>query len=100
MLYATTSSEDEAVKIADHLLRKRLVACANIFNTRSLYSWRGEIHDDSEYALIMKTSSSRVKKAIEEAAKLHSHKVPCLVSYSMEDGLPAYLKWIDSETTK
>ena len=100
MLYATTSSEEEAVMIADCLLRKKLVACANIFNIRSLYRWRGEIHDDSEYALIMKTSSSRVKKAIEEAAKLHSYKVPCVVSYAMEDGLPAYLRWIESETKK
>lgn len=100
MLYATVGTEDEAVKLAEHLLTKRLVACANIIPTRSLYRWKGKIRDEREFALVMKTRTELVEGAIKEAKGLHSYHVPCLVSYSMETGLPEYLRWIDVETRR
>jgi len=99
MLYATAGSETEAVRIATHLLRKRLIACANIFPIRSLYRWKGRISDEKEFAIVMKTRKTLVLKAIEEAAKVHSYEVPCLVSYDTSKGLPEYMKWIDEQTT-
>jgi len=98
MLYTTTASEREAASLAKHLLGKRLIACANIIRIRSIYRWKGEILDEGEFAVIMKTRTALVKKAIAEAAKILSYEVPCLVSYRMGEGLPAYLKWIDGET--
>ena len=98
MLYTTTASEREAVSLAKHLLGKRLIACANIFRIRSVYRWKTKVIDEGEFAVIMKTRTGLLKKAIEEAAEMHSYEVPCLVSYEMGGGLPAYLKWIDGET--
>ncbi len=98
MLYSTVGTEEEAVKLAKHLLDKRLIACVNIFKIRSLYKWRGEMNDETEFAIIMKTRKDCAKMAIEEAARVHPYEVPCLVSYDMSEGLPKYLEWIDTET--
>jgi len=98
MLYATARNEKEAVRIAARLLQKKLVACANIFPVRSLYRWKGRISDENEFVIVMKTRKSLVPKSIEEAARIHSYEVPCLVSYEMDKGLPAYLNWIDEQT--
>ena len=98
MLYTTTASEREAASLAKHLLGKRLIACANVFRIRSIYRWKGKILDEGEFAVIMKTRTALVKKAIAEAAKVHSYEVPCFVSYRMGEGLPAYLEWIDEGT--
>jgi len=98
MLYTTTASEREAASLAKHLLGKRLIACANVFRIRSIYRWKGKILDEGEFAVIMKTRTALVKKATAEAAKVHSYEVPCLVSYQMGEGLPAYLEWIDEGT--
>jgi periplasmic divalent cation tolerance protein len=98
MLYTTTASEREAVSLAKSLLDKRLIACANIFRIRSIYRWKNKVLDEGEFAVIMKTRTALVKKAIAEAAKAQSYEVPCLVSYRMTEGFPAYLKWIDKET--
>jgi len=100
MLYATTDNEAEAEKIAKHLLQERLIACANIFQVRSLYRWKGEIQDEDEFVLIMKTRAELIPNAIEEAKKVNSYEIPCLVSYPMGEGFPPYLKWIDEETAK
>jgi len=98
MLYATAASEKEAASLAKSLLNKRLIACANIFRIRSIYHWKGKTVDEDEFAVIMKTRTALVKRAIAEAAKIHPYELPCLVSYPMGDGLPAYLEWIDGET--
>jgi len=98
MLYTTTAGEREAESLAKHLLGKRLIACANIFRIRSIYRWKTKVLDEGEFAVIMKTRAALVKKVIAEAAKIHSYEVPCLVSYQMTEGFPAYLDWIDSET--
>ena len=98
MIYATAGSEEDAVKLARHLLRKRLVACANIFPVRSVYRWRGKVKEEGEFVLVMKTRSDRVRGAIKEAAKIHPYEVPCLVSYEMGEALSSYLRWIDGET--
>lgn len=98
MLYTTTASEREAVSLAKSLLDKRLIACANIFRIQSIYRWKTKVLNEGEFAVIMKTRTALAKKAITEAAKIHSNEVPCLVSYQMSEGLPAYLKWIDEET--
>lgn len=100
MLYATAGSEEQAVEIAKRLLAKRLVACANILPVRSLYRWKGKVSEEKEFAIVMKTRTSLVGKAIEEARGIHTYEVPCLVSYPMGRALPAYLDWIDAETKR
>lgn len=98
MLYVTAKTEDEAAKLANHLLEKRLIACANIFKIRSLYRWQSKVQDEAEFAIIMKTRKFCVPQAIDEAAKIHSYEVPCVVTYDIKEGLPSYLAWIDKET--
>lgn len=98
MVYVTAKDMSEASKIARHLLEKRLVACANIFNVHSIYPWWGKVEEADEAAIIMKTRSSMVDDVIREVRKVHSYEVPCIVSYKMEKGFKGYLDWIVSET--
>src|SRR5207248_8535321 len=41
LIYCPCGSEEEAVRIARELLDRRLIACANIHESRSLYFWKG-----------------------------------------------------------
>lgn len=99
VVYVTTKNEEEARKIANHLLEKRLVACANFFPIKSLYWWKGKIEKDNEAAIIMKTREGNIKNIITETKKLHSYDVPCIEFLPIEAGNPDYLEWIRSETT-
>jgi periplasmic divalent cation tolerance protein len=100
MLYTTTGSEEEAEKISNGLLERRLVACANIFPIRSLYWWKGEIERSQEFAIIIKTRTELLKDAMAAIKELHSYEVPCLMSYECVLGDKDYLNWIDEETKK
>ncbi|MFQ5837764.1 MAG: divalent-cation tolerance protein CutA [Thermoplasmata archaeon] len=100
MVYVTTKDEEEARRIVRHLVSQGLVACGNIFPIQSIYSWRGEVQEEEEIAIIMKTRTSLVERVIEEVGKAHSYEVPCAVSYPMGRGLASYLAWIDESTSR
>ena len=94
-VYITASSEDEAKKIARHLLEKKLAACVNIFPIRSFFWWEGKIEEAEEYGMIVKTRAEKFAKLREEVKKIHSYSVPCVCSVPIERGLREFLEWID-----
>ena len=98
MVYATASDEVEGRRIGRTAVEKRLAACANIFPIRSIYRWKGEVEEDDEHALILKTRSELVPDLIGMIQKESSYEVACAVSYRMSDANPVYLEWIDEST--
>ena len=99
MIYVTTASRDEAVKIARALVGEKHVACANVLGeATSIYRWQGQIEEAQEIVLVAKTRRDLVARALARIKELHSYAVPCAVVYDMADGLVDYLEWIDQET--
>jgi periplasmic divalent cation tolerance protein len=100
MLYITTGSREEALKIARALVDEKLAACVNVLGeATSIYRWQGKVEEAGETILIAKTRKDLVEKALAWVQALHSYDVPCAVAYDMATGLPPYLAWIDAETT-
>lgn len=98
VLYSTFPNQTEAETVAGLLLEQNLIACANIFGqVRSLYRWEGQLHNDPEVILIAKTSADKLESAIEMLTRLHSFDCPCVTSWAIEAGNPAYLKWVAGE---
>jgi periplasmic divalent cation tolerance protein len=67
---------------------------------RSIYRWKGEIHDDRELLLIAKTSVKNLNKIEKTIRKLHTYEVPEIVSVRMDRGSEHYLRWLKTETTR
>ncbi len=99
-IYATFPNEDEAKKIGRHLIEKRLAACINYWNMKSIYIWNNEIQEDREVVMIIKTKAENYSKIREEIKKLHSYEVPCICALSVEEGNSEFLRWIDSIVEK
>ena len=98
-VYVTAPDKDEAVAIGKALVTDRLAACANVFDgVRSLYRWEGEIQDDQEAVLILKTRAELVDAVTNRVKELHSYDVPCIVSWPIQDGNSEYLNWLYAET--
>ena len=90
----TAENAGQARRITDALLSARLAACVNIVcDIRSIYEWEGEIHDDQEFLLIIKTPKTHVRKLKKFIDKHHSYEVPEFVAFEVSDALPEYLKW-------
>ena len=96
LVYITCKNEKEARKISMHLLKKRLIACANIFPVKSMYWWQKKIVNGKETAIFAKTSGKNFGKIVKEAEKMHSYKIPCIVKLGAESS-KKYENWANSE---
>lgn len=101
VVFITTSSEEEAVRMATGLLKKRLIACANLVRgIRSLYRWKGRLCDDAEILLLCKTRSELFPSLEEEVKRLHSYEVPEIIGLPVAEGSAPYLAWVRTETKR
>lgn len=100
ILFVTVGRAEEASMIARTLVAEKLVACVNMVpQIRSIYWWKGEVCDDQELLLIMKTRSSLVDAVQQRVQGLHSYEVPEIIAMPIAGGLPAYLEWVVESTS-
>ena len=96
LVYITCRDKKEAGKISMHLLRKRIIACANIFPIKSMYWWKGKIVNDKENVIIAKTLNRKLKQLESEVKKMHSYDVQCILKIDANAN-KEYTSWLKSE---
>jgi len=100
MLQITTTAgtKEEAEKIADYLLEKRLAACVQILGpVTSKYWWKGKKEISEEFVCFIKTKKEfypKVEKAIKE---VHSYENPEIIAMGIDQGSKEYFDWIQKE---
>jgi periplasmic divalent cation tolerance protein len=98
LIYVTTASSDEAVRIAETVVTERLAACANILDgVTSIFHWEGKLCRENEALLILKTTEEKTDALTARIKELHSYECPCIVVLPIEGGNPAFLEWLHSE---
>jgi periplasmic divalent cation tolerance protein len=67
----------DAKKAAHALVTAGLAACVNLIEQMSaIYVWEGNIEEDSEVVMIVKTTESRRDDVLEEIKRLHPFSTP------------------------
>jgi periplasmic divalent cation tolerance protein len=95
----TIGDMEKAIQIARLLVEKKLAACANIIpEIRSIYFWKGQVCDDTERLMIIKTRDELYEDLEKTVKELHPYEVPEIVCLRLDRGLPDYLRWIDDCT--
>ncbi len=90
-----TAPEAAAESLARTLVEERLAACVNTTPCQSVYRWEGDIHEDDERILLVKTTSDSVEDAADRIESLHPYDVPCIERFEEEWTLPAFAQWRD-----
>ena len=99
VVVSTTSSIEEAKKIAHGLIKNKLAACTNIISgVTSMYFWQDEVCEDSEYVLFIKTQRNLFEKVRDFIVENHSYELPEVIMLPIEAGLEGYLNWIKENT--
>lgn len=84
-----------ATSIAHALVDERLAACVSrVPGATSTYRWQDKVVEDAEVLLLIKTTAEGLPVLRERLVALHPYEVPELVALPIEDGLPAYLAWL------
>lgn len=90
-----TTPVDHADRIARALVDARVAACVNVVPAvRSVYRWEGEVQQDEEALLLVKTTTDRVDALDAQLDGLHPYDTYELVALDVTGGSAAYLDWI------
>lgn len=101
LLYITTQNPDQARDLGRQIIEQGLAACVNIIpKMHSIYRWKGEIYENDETILLVKTHTSRVPAVTKFIKKEHTYDCPCVISLPLteDEGNEEYLKWLISES--
>ena len=97
-IITTTSNKEEADKIANVLVEKKLAACVQILGPiKSIYKWKGKIEKANEFLCLIKSKAIKEKEIISMIKSLHSYEIPEIIVTPIIGGNEDYLKWIEKE---
>lgn len=97
-LLITNCSPDEAQPLAKRLVEERLAACVNVFDAvTSFYRWEGELCEDQEVTLLIKTTPERCDELAQKLADYHSYDVPEIVVVDPTDVSEPYAEWVHDQ---
>jgi periplasmic divalent cation tolerance protein len=89
-----------ADRMAQALVDQGCAACVNVLAPcTSVYRWRGGVERSAEIPLLIKTTQQHYAAVESAIRKLHSYELPEIIAVPVTQGLPAYLAWVESETT-
>ncbi len=101
LIYTTFGSSAEAHQVARTLLDEQLIACANhLAPAVSQYVWEGELCEEREYPVLLKTMKSAAKAAMARVKALHSYDTPAITCWSADDSDADYAKWLAGQIAK
>ncbi|NNL05944.1 MAG: divalent-cation tolerance protein CutA [Xanthomonadales bacterium] len=99
VVFCTCPNDQTAGDLAAALVERRLAACVNVLpGVRSIYRWQGQVHDDSETLLIVKTGRAAYPALQSWLANAHPYDVPEIIALPVGEGLPAYIDWVVQKT--
>lgn len=96
IIFTTVPDKTTGERIANHLVEHELAACVNILpKMNSIYQWKGKIHNESEYLMMIKTLKKLNMISFEAIKAIHPYEVPEIISIDITDSDTEYLNWIE-----
>ena len=80
-----------AEQIAEQLITEQLAACVNLMpGITSVYQWQGNIEQEDEVMLLIKTSAEIFEELSARIETLHPYEVPEVIALDIQQGNNAY----------
>jgi uncharacterized protein involved in tolerance to divalent cations len=97
-LLLTCGSELEARTIADNLLLKKLIACAEIVPVSSQFQWKGKIDQNEEFKLSMLSQAKHFDAAEAVIKTFHSYETYVLKMSNITKLSSDAVTWLSEST--
>src|SRR5205809_8068906 len=87
VVFMTAPNADEATRIADMLVERKLAACVQILPPMtSIYVWKGEVQRESEILLVAKSTRAKFDDLEEAVRAIHSYETPEIIAMPIVAG--------------
>lgn len=99
LVLCTCPGNTVAAEITTALIEQNLAACVNrVTGVKSWYRWEGQLQQDDEVLLLIKTTRARFADIESAVRKLHPGAVPEIIAIPIVAGSEDYLKWLAAST--
>lgn len=98
LVLTAVGDREEAGRLAELLVSRRLAACVQVAAIASWYRWQGQVTKDSEYLLLIKTAAPLYDQVEAAIVENHTYELPEIVRLPIAGGLERYLGWIEENT--
>jgi periplasmic divalent cation tolerance protein len=97
IVLTTTPNSEEAETLAERIVEERLAACVQIVpGMKSFYFWEGEVRNESEHLLLIKTLPEKYDELKTFILENHSYSVPEIVAIKSADVSEGYFGWLQA----
>jgi periplasmic divalent cation tolerance protein len=95
IVLTTAGSRDEARRIAEALVDRKLAACVNVISgVLSIYRWKDKREEAEESLLVIKTTGAAFAQVRDAIKEMHSYELPECICLAIDDGSEPYLRWL------
>jgi periplasmic divalent cation tolerance protein len=100
VVLTTAPNLEQANSLAAKIVEEKLAACVQVLpQMTSHYWWKGEVQNEPEHLILIKTVEERYE-ALEDFIKAnHSYDVPEIVAVEAERVSETYLGWMKESLT-
>jgi len=97
-ILTTVGKREDAERIAETLIEKRLAGCVQIIGPiSSVYWWKSKIEKAEEWLCLIKTEETLYHKVKETIKKIHPYETPEIIAVPIVAGSKEYCKWLSQE---
>jgi len=100
VVLVTASSDTQARRLARKLLQNKLAACVNFVPVESMFLWKGDIQEEDEVLMIIKTRTETFDALMAAVKTAHTYDTPEIIGMPIVLGSREYLKWVDDEVSE
>jgi periplasmic divalent cation tolerance protein len=95
IVLTTLGADADAAALGRTLVDERLAACVNVLPVMtSIYRWHGQVEQEREQQLVIKTAGDRLPALEARLRELHPYELPEFVVLTAAGGSDAYLAWV------
>lgn len=98
-LFLTCADREEAPKITNELLDKKLAACVRLSNVNSSFWWQGKIENTDEVQLIIESAEDKFDEIEACVRQLHSYETFMLTAYPVLKASKGVEEWVKDVTS-
>ena len=95
IVITTEVDKENAFKLANLLLRKKLIPCVTFNNVESHFWWEGNINQSQEVQLMIKCKKENINNVCNKIAEWHSYDIPEIIYFRVSAN-KNYLHWVNS----
>lgn len=101
LVLSNLPDQASAARLAEALVERGQAACVNILAPCiSIYHWQGKTESAQEIPILIKTTLDRYASVEQTIREHHPYELPEIIHVPITGGLPDYLAWLSSETTR